>query len=358
MSVFRLNPKSHLARKMFYDGTCDIDRYDQVKYPQFAKYTDLMLSVFWRPQEVDLAKDKIDFANLSDAERFIFTSNIKRQIMLDSIQGRGVMQALGPIVSLPELETCFEFWQAFEKIHSLSYTHIIRLVYPNPSEVLDGVKDIKEIVDCAKDISSYYDNLIEGHPTPGVKPRVHNLQDLWLALHAINALEGIRFYVSFACSWAFAEVKKMEGNAKIIQMIARDENIHLGISTALIKQLPKDDARFLKVAEQCADQVRQIYISAVEQEKTWADYLFQHGSMIGLNARMLKDYTEWNGTKRMRAVGVESPYSPGRANPLPWTEHWVSGGSVQEAPQETEISNYKEGGGVVMDDYEAMLDSL
>lgn len=334
-------------------------RFDQVKYPQFAKYADLMLSFFWRPQEVDLAKDRIDFANLTDKERHIFTSNIKRQIMLDSIQGRGPMASMGPIISLPELETCIEFWQAFEHIHSLSYTHIIRNVYPNPSEVLDGLTSSPEILQCAEDISIHYDRMIESAKewAPG-KTKLHHYVDLWHALHAINALEGIRFYVSFACSWAFAELKKMEGNAKIIKLIARDENAHLGISTAIIKALPKDDPKFAEVAISAKDSVRNIFIAAVEQEKAWADYLFKDGSMIGLNAKMLKDYAEWIGTKRMRAVGIDSPYSPGRTNPLPWTEHWISGGTVQVAPQEAEISDYKDGGNVKMDDFHAFLDKF
>lgn len=343
-SVFKKAEASHLNRKMFFDEPVDVARYDKVKYPQFEKQNDKMLSLFWRPEEVNLEKDRIDFERLTDHERHIFTSNLKRQILLDSVQGRGPVAAFGPITSLPELETCFITWEFFETIHSRSYTHIIRNIYSDPSVVFDTMLDIPEIVECAEDISKYYDALID-------KP---SKKALWLCMNSVNALEGIRFYVSFACSWAFAELKKMEGNAKIIKLIARDENIHLAISTAIIKQLVKDDPDFIQIREECKDEVQKIFVDAIEQEKKWAQYLFKDGSMIGLNAAMLESYAEWIGTKRMRAVGVESPYSPGGSNPLPWTEDWISGGAVQVAPQETEIEEYIDGGGIESD----TLDSL
>lgn len=338
-SVFTPANTSHLTRQMFFDEPVDIARYDKVKYAQFEKFNDKMLSLYWRPEEVNLEKDRIDFSNLSDNEKHIFTSNLKRQILLDSVQGRGPVAAFGPITSLPELETCFVTWEFFETIHSRSYTHIIRNVYSDPSTVFDTMLNIPEIVECAHDISKYYDSLID-------KP---SKKALWLCMNSVNALEGIRFYVSFACSWAFAELKKMEGNAKIIKLIARDENIHLAISTSILKQLPKDDPEFAIIVEESKNEVKQIYIDAIEQEKKWAQYLFKDGSMIGLNASMLEHYIEWIGTKRMRAVGVESPYSPGQTNPLPWTESWISGSSVQVAPQETELEEYLDGGGIVSD---------
>ena len=343
-SVFKKAEVSHLKRKMFFDEPVDVARYDKVKYPQFEKQNDKMLSLFWRPEEVNLEKDRIDFERLTDHERHIFTSNLKRQILLDSVQGRGPVAAFGPITSLPELETCFITWEFFETIHSRSYTHIIRNIYSDPSKVFDTMLDIPEIVECAEDISKYYDDLMT----------YEDKKSLWLCMNSVNALEGIRFYVSFACSWAFAELKKMEGNAKIIKLIARDENIHLAISTAILKQLPKDDPDFIQIKEDCKDEVQKIFVDAIEQEKKWAQYLFKDGSMIGLNAAMLESYAEWIGTKRMRAVGVESPYSPGGSNPLPWTEDWISGGAVQVAPQETEIEEYIDGGGIETD----TLDSL
>jgi ribonucleoside-diphosphate reductase beta chain len=245
-----------------------------------------------------------------------------------------------------------------ETIHSRSYTHIIRNVYANPSKVFDEMLDIQEIADCATDISRYYDECIEAnswwnllgegkHTVNGEEVNVDLFEvkkKLWLALNSINILEGVRFYVSFACSWAFAELKKMEGNAKIIKFIARDENTHLAASSFMIKVLPKDDPDFAKIKEECEDEVVKMFVDAVNQEKLWADYLFKDGSMIGLNAKLLYNYIEWIANKRMKAIGVSSPYSVPQANPLPWTEKWIGGGNVQVAPQETEISSYVIGG--------------
>lgn len=333
MSVFKKNKKSSKQRNMFFDGAVDIARYDDVRYSVFDKLTDKQLGFFWRPEEVDILRDSKDFKELSDAEQHIFTSNLKRQILLDSVQGRAPNLAFLPIVSLPELETWIETWSFSETIHSRSYTHIIRNVYSDPSAIFDGLLDVKEIIECADSISKYYDALIE-------EP---NKRNLWLALNAVNALEGIRFYVSFACSWAFAELKKMEGNAKIIKFIARDENVHLASTTHMIKLLPKEDKEFLKIAEECQEEVLQIMESVVEQEKQWADYLFKDGSMIGLNAEVLKSYVEWIASKRCTSVNIKHNFKGG-SNPLPWTMKWIGGGEVQVAPQETEISSYIVGG--------------
>ena len=334
MTIMKKNIKSHLEKTMFFDESVDIARYDQVRYPQLEKITDKQLGFFWRPEEIDVSKDKKDFHALTQHEQHIFTSNLKRQILLDSIQGRAPNLAFLPICSLPEVENWIETWSFFETIHSRSYTHIIRNVYPNPSIVFDQMLDIKEIVDCASDISQYYDNVIENP----------NKKNLWLALMCANALEGIRFYVSFACSWAFAELKKMEGNAKIIKFIARDENTHLAATTTMIKNIQKEDKEMAKIAMETEDEVRDMFVNVIEQEKAWAEYLFSNGSMIGLNRNLLNDYVEWIGTKRMRALGIASPYHVQQANPLPWTEKWIGGGNVQVAPQETEISSYVVGG--------------
>jgi len=334
VTIMKKNIKSHLEKTMFFDESVDIARYDQVRYPQLEKITDKQLGFFWRPEEIDVSKDKKDFHALTQHEQHIFTSNLKRQILLDSIQGRAPNLAFLPICSLPEVENWIETWSFFETIHSRSYTHIIRNVYPNPSIVFDQMLDIKEIVDCASDISQYYDNVIENP----------NKKNLWLALMCANALEGIRFYVSFACSWAFAELKKMEGNAKIIKFIARDENTHLAATTTMIKNIQKEDKEMAKIAMETEDEVRDMFVNVIEQEKAWAEYLFSNGSMIGLNRNLLNDYVEWIGTKRMRALGIASPYHVQQANPLPWTEKWIGGGNVQVAPQETEISSYVVGG--------------
>lgn len=340
MSVFdSSNKDDHTTTFAFFGRPVTIARYDKQKYPFLEKLTEKQLGFFWRPEEVDIFRDSKDFKNLTDHEKHIFTSNLKRQILLDSVQGRAPTAAFGPICSLPELETWIQTWTFSETIHSRSYTHIIRNIYPDPSKVFDEILDIQEIVDCATDISKYYDDLIFEPPTSLYDQK----RSLWLALMSVNVLEGIRFYVSFACSWAFAELKKMEGNAKIIKLIARDENLHLAGTQQLLKILPNDDPDFVNIKEETRDECVQMFVSAVEQEKQWAKYLFKDGSMIGLNESLLGDYIEWIANKRMTAIGLPTPYKGG-SNPLPWTQKWISGSDVQVAPQETEITSYVVGG--------------
>ena len=355
MSVLNKNNKSHLKNLAFLDpnGGNGIQRYDVVKYRQFEKLTDRQLGFFWRPEEVDVMRDAKDFKDLTPYEQHIFTSNLKRQIVLDSVQGRSPNLALLPLATIPEIETWIETWAFNETIHSRSYTHIIRNVYADPTKVFDEMMDIQEILDCGDEVSKYYDDLIEyqkmyeylgagTHTVNGKKVVVDKYElkkRLWLCLNSVNVLEGIRFYVSFACSWAFAELKKMEGNAKIIKLIARDENVHLASSQHLLKMLPGDDKDFIKIKKECEPEVVKMFKTAVEQEESWAKYLFKDGSMIGLNESLLCDYIEWIANKRMGTLGLESPYKGG-SNPLPWTQKWISGGEVQVAPQETEISSY------------------
>jgi len=359
MSVFNTNKKNHLTSLAFLDtnGGCGIQRYDTLKYRQFDKLTDKQLGFFWRPEEVDVLRDAKDFKELTPNEQHIFTSNLKRQILLDSVQGRSPNLAFLPIVSLPELETWIQTWSFNETIHSRSYTHIIRNVYSDPSRIFDELVEIPEILDCAVDISKYYDNVIEGagwynllgygtHSVNGKEIVIDSYdlkKKLWLAINSVNALEGIRFYVSFACSWAFAELKKMEGNAKIIKLIARDENLHLASTQTLIKLLPQDDPDFARIKAETHDECEQMFLAAMNQEKQWAEYLFKDGSMIGLNKQLLWDYVEWLTCKRMTAVGLKCGIKTG-SNPLPWTAKWIAGGEVQVAPQETEISSYVVGG--------------
>jgi len=350
--------KDHAKNLAFLDdsGTTTVARYDRMKYRVFDRLTEEQLSFFWRPSEVDLGKDAKDFRMLTTHEQHIFTSNLKRQIILDSVQGRAPNTAFLPLISLPELEIWVQTWAFSETIHSKSYTHIIRNVYSDPSKVLDELMDIQEIVDCAKDITVYYDDLInytmwyhtlgEGTHTVNGKQIVVNKRELkkkiWMALNSVNALEGVRFYVSFACSWAFAELKKMEGNAKIIKFICRDENLHLGSTQTLIKLLPKDDPDFADIRAECEEACQQLFESAVQQEKEWAEYLFKDGSMIGLNAALLKEYVEYIAGVRMESAGLKNVYSR-RSNPLPWTQKWISGKEVQVAPQEVELSSYRIG---------------
>jgi ribonucleoside-diphosphate reductase beta chain len=360
MSVLNLKKnRDHTKSLAFLDpqGGLGMQRYDTLKYRQFDKLTDKQLGFFWRPEEVDVLRDSKDFKDLTPWEQHIFTSNLKRQILLDSVQGRSPNLAFLPLVTLPELETWIETWAFNETIHSRSYTHIIRNVYSDPGKIFDEMLDIEDIVTCGTDCSKYYDDLIQystAYQLLGVGSHVVNgnpieiseyelKKKIWLAVASVNVLEGIRFYVSFACSWAFAELKKMEGNAKIIKLIARDENVHLGFTQTLLKLLPQDDPDYARIREETQADMVTMYESAVEQEERWAEYLFRDGSMIGLNKQLLCDYVEWIAHKRMTAIGLPNRYKGG-SNPLPWTAKWIAGAEVQVAPQETEITSYVIGG--------------
>lgn len=346
MSVFNNETFDATQETCFFGKSVNIARYDKQKYSAFEKLTEKQLGFFWRPEEVDLSRDSKDFKGLSEHEKHIFTSNLKRQILLDSVQGRAPSLAFLPICSLPELETFIQTWAFYETIHSRSYTHIIRNVYSDPSRVFDEMLEIQEIVDCAGDISKYYDKLITSNNQDALfaQDKRHlyaHKKDLWLCLNAVNALEGVRFYVSFACSWAFAEVKKMEGNAKIIKLIARDENVHLAATQQLLKILPKEDPDFARIQEETRDECIEMFYNVVDQEKQWARYLFSSGSMIGLNEQLLCEYIDHIAAKRMGAIGLNGKAG---ANPLPWTQKWIAGSDVQVAPQETEITSYISGG--------------
>ena len=342
MSVFSTTKIEATEQQCFFGEPVNIARYDKQRYSIFEKLTEKQLGFFWRPEEIDLSRDGKDFKALPDHEKHIFTSNLKRQILLDSVQGRAPSLAFLPICSLPELETWIQTWAFSETIHSRSYTHIIRNVYSDPSRIFDEMLDIPEIKDCAEDISKYYDDLINFNVRwNGAGAHYDHKKALWLCLNAVNALEGVRFYVSFACSWAFAEVKKMEGNAKIIKLIARDENVHLASTQQLLKILPKEDADFARIQEETRDECISMFSRVVDQEKSWAHYLFQSGSMIGLNESLLCDYVDHIAAKRMGAIGLNGKPGP---NPLPWTQKWISGAEVQVAPQETEITSYVIGG--------------
>jgi len=359
-SVFDTDKRiSHMEALAFLDpnGGVTIQRYDMMKYRQYDRLTESSLGFFWRPQEIELVKDSADFKALTDFEKHIFTSNLKRQILLDSVQGRSPNIALLPITSLPEIESWVTAWAFSEMIHSRSYTHIIRNVYADPSKIFDGMIDIAEIADCAGDIAFHYDKLIElsmwyrllGEGThlvngKNIDVNLYELKKaLWMTIMSVNILEGVRFYVSFACSWAFAELKKMEGNAKIIKLICRDENLHLASTQMMLKLLPKDDPDYIKISLETKDECIKLFQDAVTQEKAWAHYLFKDGSMIGLNEQLLCEYVEWIANKRLTSIGMPSLYKTG-SNPLPWTQKWIAGNDVQPSPQEVEISSYTIGG--------------
>lgn len=350
MSVFDINSDSN--SQLFFDGGVGIARYDRVKFPFLEKLVVKQLNFRWRPERIDIVKDQADFKTLNDAEKHIFTSNLKRQIVLDSVQGRAPSAILGPICSQPELENWLTEWTESETVHSRSYTHIIRNIYPKPGVVFDEITDIPEIVECIEDISRYYDDLDDWNTKRkaaeiGLIPlksydQFEHKKALWLCLNAINALEGIRFYVSFACSWAFAEVNKMEGNAKIIKEICRDENLHLAGTQQIMKSLTKNDPEFAQIEILCADQVLEIWMNIIRQEKNWAVFLFKFGAMLGLNAQVLFDYIDWLAHKRMTAIGIKPTFKVPANNPLSWTQKWIAGSDVQVAPQEVAVDAYLE----------------
>ena len=350
-SVFKVRRKSPDECLLFLDdsGTVDICRFDKVKYPIFEKQLELMNSFIWKPTEIQLNKDKTDFNTLLEPhEQFIFTSNLKRQVTIDSIAGRGLSEALLPLVSDSTVEACILCISYFENnIHARAYQHIIRNVYNNPSEQFDGIKDIEEIVRMGDSISKYYNDLIEytqryqlGLTTDRKTLKIK----LYLFLHALNAMEGLRFYVSFACSFAFGETKRMIGNASEIRLIANDEAVHVAFSTALIRKLPEDDPDYIGIAELTKLECLQIYLDVVQEEKRWIKYLFQHGSMLGLNEIMLEGYLDEVLFKRLRAVKLDTVgLSQSSVRHLPWMNNWLNEENSQPAPQETEITSYVKG---------------
>jgi len=355
-STFNRKHFDSMKEPMFFGENVNVARYDQQKHPIFEKLIEKQLSFFWRPEEVDLSTDRKDFQKLEEHEKHIFLSNLKYQTLLDSVQGRSPNVALLPIVSLPELETWIETWSFSETIHSRSYTHIIRNIVNDPTLIFDDIVTNEEITKRADSVSKYYDNLIEmvnlyntmGFGTfnvPGkgdieiTMPKLKKA--LYLTIASVNVLEAVRFYVSFACSFGFAERTLMEGNAKIIKLIARDEALHLTGTQHMLNLMAsgKDDPEMAIIAEECKDEMRHIFIEAAEQEKEWATYLFKDGSMIGLNAQILGQYVEYITNVRMQAVGLET-YFETKHNPIPWINAWLVSDNVQVAPQEAEISSY------------------
>ena len=354
-STFNQTPNDALKEPMFFGQNVNVSRYDQQKFTNLERLIEKQLSFFWRPEEVDVSKDRADWQGLTDSEKHIFISNLKYQTLLDSMAARSVNAMLLPLVSLPELETWVETWAFSETIHSRSYTHILRNLFTDPSEVFNDIVVNPAILKRATSIAKYFDDVIlstqllqsQGEGCYQVNGKTIAVtqrklkEKLYLALCSVNALEAIRFYVSFACSFAFAERELLEGNAKIIKMIARDESLHLtGTQTILnLWANGKDDPEMVEICHEMKDQGRQVFLDVVEQEKEWADYLFKDGSMIGLNAEILKQYLEFISNQRMTAIGLEAPFTI-KNNPLPWINAYLSSDNVQVAPQETEISSY------------------
>lgn len=354
-STFNTNANNQMQEPMFLGQNVNVSRYDQQKYEIFEKLIEKQLSFFWRPEEIDVSQDRIDYTKLPEHEKHLFISNLKYQILLDSIQGRGPNVALLPIASIPELETWIETWSFSETIHSRSYTHIIRNIVVDPSIIFDDVVTNEEIQKRATEVSHYYDNLInlvQQYHQFGLGTHIINGKEvvvslraikkaLYMCVQSINALEAIRFYVSFACSFAFAERELMEGNAKIIKLIARDEALHLTGTQHIINLFNAgvDDPEMKEIAEECFIESYEMFVRCAEQEKAWADYLFKDGSMIGLNKEILCQYIEYITNIRMNAIGLGMPFKT-TANPIPWINTWLVSDNVQVAPQEVEISSY------------------
>ena len=339
----------YTKQPMFFGEDLQVQRYDNMKYPIFDKLTQQQLGFFWRPEEVSLQKDRSDWSLLREEQKFIFTSNLKYQTMLDSVQGRGPCLAFLPYCSLPELEGCIVAWDFFETIHSRSYTYIIKNLYSNPSEVFDTIIEDEKIERRSQSVTQHYDELIQiGNKYSIDKSKVdeYDLKEkLWRTLVTVNILEGLRFYVSFACSFAFGELKMLEGSAKILSLIARDETLHLSITQRILNNYRdnENDKIMDKVIKDSEKEVYTMYENAVGQEKRWATYLFSKGSMIGLSEKLLHQFVEYMANRRMRAIGLEPRYDQ-KVNPLPWVDHWLNSRSLQNAPQETEIESYVIGG--------------
>ena len=361
MTVFNTNKVDTKKQPMFFGQPLGVQRYDGAKYPVFEKLTQQQLGYFWRPEEVSLQKDRADYQTLEPEQKHIFTSNLKYQILLDSVQGRGPGMAFIPYCSLPELESAMTVWEFMEMIHSRSYTYIIKNVYSNPTEVFDTILDNENILNRASSVTSSYDDFIHSaqeygnsnlwqFANDGVDLGHHERyalkRKLYRAIANVNILEGIRFYVSFACSFAFGENKIMEGSAKIISLIARDESQHLVLTQNILnKWRDGDDPELQEIAREEEPFVRAMFKQCVDEEKLWAQYLFKDGSMIGLSESLLHKYVEWIANRRMKAIGLKPEYDiPAKNNPLPWTEHWISSKGLQVAPQETEVESYLVGG--------------
>ena len=361
MTVFNTTSVDFKKQPMFFGNPLGVQRYDQYKYPVFDKLTQQQLGYFWRPEEVSLQKDRADYQTLRPEQKHIFTSNLKYQILLDSVQGRGPGMAFIPYCSLPELEACMTVWEFMEMIHSRSYTYIIKNVYADPTEVFDTILNNERILERASSVTEAYDDFINAAQRYGTsnewifaqenagyarENRIELKRKLYRAIANVNILEGIRFYVSFACSFAFGELKLMEGSAKIISLIARDENQHLVITQNILNKWSEgDDPEMQQIAKEEQDWVINQFKNCVNQEKSWAQYLFKDGSMIGLNDKLLNNYVEWIANRRMKSIGIKPIYDiSAKNNPLPWTEHWISSKGLQVAPQQTQVQSYVVGG--------------
>jgi len=340
------NKTDYLSRKMFLDpeGPVTIQRFEEVKYNKLQKIEQTARGFFWVPEEISLTKDANDFKDASDAVKHIFTSNLLRQTALDSLQGRGPAQVFTPVVSLPELEALMFNWSFFEtNIHSRSYSHIIRNIYNVPKEVFNTIHDTQEIVDMASSVGEYYDSLHHINCRKEMGETIseeEHVKAIWLALNASYALEAFRFMVSFATSLAMVENKIFIGNGNIISLILQDELLHKEWTAFLINQVVKEDERFARAKEQCEAEVYKLYMDVIREEKSWADYLFKKGPVIGLNANILKDFVDFTAADALKTIGIKYQESHPKTTPIPWFNKHSDTSKKQTALQENESTNY------------------
>jgi len=368
MSKAQYNLKTktdYLSRKMFLDpaGPVTIQRFEEVKYNKLQKFEQEARGFFWVPEEISLTKDSQDFKDASDTVKHIFTSNLLRQTALDSLQGRGPTQVFTPVCSIPELESLMYNWGFFEtNIHSRSYSHIIRNIYNVPKDVFNTIHDTQEIADMASSVGKYYDDLHkfncikETDDDPNNCPEESHVKAIWLALNASYALEAFRFMVSFATSLAMVENKIFIGNGNIIQLILQDEILHKDWTAFLINQVVKEDPRFAAAKAECEQEVYQLYMDVIREEKEWADYLFKHGPVIGLNANILRDFVDFTAKNALNEIGIKYLEPAPKSTPIPWFNKHVDTSKKQTALQENESTNYVIG--VMSDsiDYEELPD--
>jgi len=348
-NIINLREVDYTKEPLFFGAELSIQRYDKFRYEKIFNMFKQHISYFWRPEEVNLSKDRADFNSLSDHEKFIFSKNLGYQILLDSVQSRGISHLLEDC-SNPESELFAKTWEFFETLHSYSYTYIIKNIYSNPSELLDTILKDDEILKRTTSVTKYYDDLIDHIPNETIDDKK---KKLYLTLVSINILEGIRFYVSFACSYCFAQNKKMEGNAKIISFINRDENLHMGFTTQVLKYLADDPSEgFQHIVKECEPIVIKMYKDAADEEMEWAKYLFKDGAMIGLNAEILVQYMKWLTNNRLKAIRL-NPIFDKAVNPINWITNWTESKSIQEAPQETEKESYVVGSFQQLEDNES-----
>jgi ribonucleoside-diphosphate reductase beta chain len=345
---YNLNTKTdYLNRKMFLDpaGPVTIQRFEEVKYSKIAKFEETARGFFWQPEEISLSKDANDFKDASDAVKHIFTSNLLRQTALDSLQGRGPTQVFMPVISLPELEALVYNWTFFEtNIHSKSYSHIIRNIYNVPKDVFNTIHDTQEIIDMASSVGNYYEKLHQlncfKEISPGTVSEESHIKAIWMALHASYALEAFRFMVSFATSLAMVENKIFIGNGNIISLILQDELLHKGWTAYIINQVIKEDNRFAAIKQECEAEVYQLYMDVIREEKAWADYLFNKGPVIGLNAAVLKDFVDYTAVAALKEIGIKYQSNAPKSTPIPWFNKHVDTSKKQTALQENESTNY------------------